>query len=697
MTAAKEYPTERIRNVAILGHAGSGKTTLVDALSFTSGTSQRKGSVDDGQALTMTTPEEVAHRVSIQLTPAYAEWMDHKINLLDTPGYLDFTGDALAAVRAADAAVIVVGATSGVEVGTEKVWEYCEARGIPRIVFISMMDKENADFDGVFQDVRSRLTSKAVPIEIPIGSGESFSGLVNLFRERAHFYKTSGRNGEFDEGDVPEEMQGPFQSWRTELQETLATTNESLLERYLEGGEITREEAIEAMALGVGRGDAVPVLLGSAERGFGTRALLRRMVQLFPDPSEAGGEVATPKGGGEDVTVRAVDKEPFSALVFKTISEPHVGSLSVFRVCSGSIQNGGQALNVTRGTPEKLNHLSVSLGKERPEVPRLHAGDIGVVAKLRDTQTNDTLADPARPVIIRGVDFPRPDITLAVRGATRNDEDKLGEALASLRQEDPCLESEYNGELHQTIVRGMGELHLDIQIERMARKFGIKVETERPRIAYRETISRKAEAHGRYKKQSGGRGQFGDCWVRLEPLPAGSGYEFVDAIKGGVIPGRFVPSVDRGIRDAAGKGILAGYPTVDFRAECYDGSYHAVDSSDIAFQVAGSMAFHKAAEEARPVLLEPIMEVEVTTPEGFMGDVMADISQRRGKVLGMDGRDGRTIIRARVPEAELYKYAAALRAMTHGRAHHVRQMVAYEPVPESEQARIISENARKEA
>ena len=697
MTVVREYPTQRLRNVAVLGHAGAGKTTLVDALCYTAGASSRKGNVEEGHALTMTSAEEISHGVSMQLTPAFAEWMDHKINLLDTPGYLDFTGDALAAVRAADAAVIVLGATSGVEVGTEKVWEYCEDRGIPRILFVSMMDKEHADFDGVFADIRSRLTAKAVPVEIPIGSGDSFSGLVNLFQERAHIFKPSNLRGEFDEGEVPEELSETFEEWRTELQETLATLDEDLLEKYLEGGAISRDEAIEAMALGVGRNEVVPVLLGSAERGYGTRALLRRIVQLFPHPAEAVGNIATPQGGGDEISLSASDDEPFSALVFKTTSEPHVGTLSMFRVCSGSVRNGEHVLNATRDSQEKLNHLSVSLGKERPEVECLHAGDIGVVAKLRDTRTNDTLADPTRPLVIRGIDFPNPDITLAVRGATRHDDDKLGEALVALRREDPSFRSEYNSEVHQRIVRGMGELHLDIQLERMARKYGVRVETERPRIAYRETITRKAEAHGRHKKQSGGRGQFGDCWIRLEPLPSGGGYEFKNAIKGGVIPGRFVPSVDRGIREAAGKGILASYPTVDFRAECYDGSYHAVDSSDIAFQVAGSLAFRKAAQEARPTLLEPIMEVEVTTPEAYMGDIMSDVSQRRGKVLGIESAAGRTVIRARMPEAELYKYAAALRAMTHGRAHHVREMVAYEPVPDFEQARLINEAERKEA
>ncbi len=689
MTVVKDYPTQRIRNVAVLGHASAGKTTLIDALCFTAGTSSRKGNVEDGHALTMTSPEEISHGVSMQLTPAFGEWRDHKINFLDTPGYLDFTGDALAAVRAADAAIVVLGATSGVEVGTEKVWEYCEARGIPRILFVSMMDKEHADFAGVFADIRSRLTTKAVPAEIPIGSGETFSGLANLLEDRAHIFKPSGTKGEYEEGEIPEEIADEFQKWRTELQETLATLDEALLDKYLEGGEISPDEAVAALATGVRTNEIVPVMLGAARRGFGTRALLDRIVDLFPDPSKALAEMAS-VNGGDPTQLVVSDDQPFTALVFKTTSEPHVGSLSLFKVCSGSVKNGAQVVNASRGSQEKLNHLAVALGKDRPEVAQLHAGDIGVIAKLRDTHTNDTLADPSGQRVIPRIDFPNPDIRLAVRGVSRNDDDKLGEALVHLAQEDPCFRSEYNAELHQTIVRGMGELHLDIQLERMARKYGVNVETERPKIAYRETITRKAEAHGRHKKQSGGRGQFGDCWIRLEPQPSGAGYEFVNVIKGGVIPGRFVPSVDRGIREAAAKGILAGYPTVDFKAECYDGSYHAVDSSDIAFQVAGSIAFRKAAQEAGPTLLEPIMEVEVTTPEAYMGDVMADVSQRRGKVLGVDGKAGRTVIRARIPQAELYKYAAALRAMTHGRAHHTRDLVAYEPVPDFEQSKIIA-------
>lgn len=690
MTVAREYPTDRIRNVAVLGHANSGKTTLVDALCFTAGTASRKGNVAEGHALTLTSAEELAQGVSMQLTGAFAEWDGHKINLLDTPGYLDFTGEALAAVHAADAAIVVVGATSGVEVGTEKVWEYCEQRGLPRLVVVSMMDKEHADFMGVLEAVRERLAPHAMPIQLPIGAGESFSGAVEMLDGSAHRFLGGGGKGEVEAADVPADISGMVEEWHTELQETLATLDEDLLDLYLEEGEIPIDEAIRALALAVRTNEIVPVVPLAASSGAGTRALLDRIIALVPGPVDAIPRTAS-REGEDPVELRASDDGPFTALVFKTVSEPHVGNLSLFRVCSGSVRNGAHVSNAVRGSQEKLNHLSVPLGKERPEVAVLHAGDIGVVAKLRGTHTNDTLAEQGRDLAVEGIGFPLPDVRLAVRGRSRSDDDKLGEALASLQREDPCFKSGYEPELRQTIIRGMGELHLDVQIARMSRKHGVQVDTERPRIAYRETVRRRAEAHGRHKKQSGGRGQFGDCRIRLEPLAPGGGYEFVDAIKGGVIPGRFIPSVDRGIRDAAGKGILAGYPVVDFRAECYDGTYHSVDSSDIAFQLAGAIAFRKAAEAAGPTILEPIMEVEVTTPEAYMGDVMADASQRRGKVQGIDSMGGRTVIRARIPQAELYKYAAALRAMTHGRAHHVRELVAYEPVPEFEKARIIAE------
>jgi len=697
MRSAKEFPTEKIRNVAVLGHGGSGKTSLVDALCFAAGTSQRRGSVEDGHALTLTTPEEVSHGISIQLTPAFAEWRNHKVNLLDTPGYLDFTGEALSAVRVSEGALVVVDGTAGVEVGTEKVWGYCEDRGIPRIVFVSKMDKENADFDQVFEEIKKRLAPGAIPVEIPIGSGEDFRGIINLFSEKALLYKDGTATGEYEEGEIPEDLQGKFDEWDTELQETLATMNEELLDRYLEGGHIAREELVQGMRLGMERGEVIPVFCGSAVRSYGVRALLDEMVELFPDPSRGPEEIAVRPGVDQEVTVVAEDDAPLSALVFKTASEPHVGELSFFRIFSGSVKNGMTVVNSSRKSDEKLNHLSVPLGKERLEVETIHAGDIGVVAKLRDTHTNDTFSDSDRPVSLRGIPFPAPDISMAIRGTSRADEDKLGEVLGRLEEEDPSFHSSFEPELGQTIIRGLGELHLDVQMERMKRKYSVEVETERPRIAYRETISVSGEGHGRHKKQSGGRGQFGDCHVRIKPLPRAEGYRFVDSIKGGVIPNKFIPSVDKGVQEAAAKGVLAGYPVVDFEAEVYDGSYHSVDSSDIAFQIAGSLAFQAAASRCRPVLLEPIMEVEVVTPDEFVGDIMGDLNQRRGRVLGMESDTGRTTIRAYVPQAELYKYAAALRSMTHGRAHHTRKRQQYEIVPDAVASRVIEAQTAKAA
>ena len=696
MATAKEYSTDRIRNVAVLGHGGSGKTTLVDALSFVTGTTRRHGSTGDGTALTMYTPEEIAHGISMQASPAHAEWEGTKVNLLDTPGYMDFMGEALAATRVTDGAVIVLGATTGVEVGTEKVWEYCEDRKLPRLFFVSGMDRENADFDAVYADIKAHLTEKVVPVEIPIGAGDDFRGIINLFSGRAHMYRPGSASGEYDETDIPEEKRAKYEKWRTELMETIATTDDSLLESYLEGGEIDRDQVLSAMKSAMARGEIFPLFCGAPQKTWGTRALIRKIVELLPSPAESASELAQRPNIDQVVELRAADDTPFSALVYRTTSEPHVGELSYFRVFSGTIANGQEVLNANREATEKLAHIAIAQGKDRLEVDRLHAGDLGVVAKLKNTHTNDTLCDAARPLVIEPIRFPQPDIAVAVRAASRSDEDKLGTGLHRLHEEDPTFASGYDPEVRQTIIRGLGELHLDVQIERLKRKFGVEVTTEQPRIHYRETIRKEAESQGRYKKQTGGRGQFGDCWVRLRPLARGEGYRFTDAISGGVIPNKFIPSVDRGIQDAAGRGLLAGYPLVDFEAECFDGSYHTVDSSDVAFQVAGSMAFKKAAQDAAPVLLEPIMEVEITTPDEFMGDIMGDLNQRRGRIQGVDTQAGKTVIRALVPEAELYKYATTLRSMSHGRAFHKRTHFGYDEVPSHVADRLIAAAKKEE-
>ena len=695
MSSAKEYPSDKIRNVVVLGHGGSGKTTLIDGLCFSTGTTRRHGSVKDGTALTMYAEEEIAHGISIQTAVGFADWHGTKINLLDTPGYLDFTGEAIAATRVADGAVIAVGATTGVEVGTEKVWEYCVARGIPRLFFVSMMDKEHSNFEKACNEIKQHMSEKAYAAEIPIGEGDQFRGIVNLFTGKAHIFKQGTVTGEYDEAEIPEELRDEAELRRTELFEAIATTNDALLERYLEGSEISTAEALNATKLAMLAGELFPIFCGAGEKTWGVRALMEAICEIVPSPAEAPHELAQRPGLDQVIELKGDNNGPLAALVFKTSSEPHVGEISMFRIFSGQIVNGQEVRNANREKSEKLAHLSIPQGKERLEVNILHAGDIGVVAKLKDTHTNETLTMPDRPVVLQAINFPEPDIALAARAASRSDEDKFGTALHKLHEEDPIFQSYYDPELKQTIIRGLGELHLNVEMERLKRKYGVSVVTEAPRIPYRETIKRNAEAQGKHKKQTGGHGQFGDCHVRLKPLPRGSGYVFTDAIVGGVIPGKFIPSVDKGVQEAARRGILAGFQVVDFEAECYFGSYHAVDSSDIAFQMAGIQAFNNAAEKAGAVILEPIIEVEVVTPDQYMGDVIGDLNHRRGKVLGMDQDGAKAHVRALVPQAELENYATTLRSLTQGRAFHKRKLHGYEEVPQHVAQKIIDQ-AKKE-
>ncbi|HEX8391696.1 MAG TPA: elongation factor G [Longimicrobium sp.] len=694
MASAPSFTTDRIRNVAVVGHGGSGKTTLVDACCYAAGTTRRHGSVDDGSALTMFTPEETAHGISMNVSVAWAAWMDSKINFIDTPGYLDFLGETRAGVRVADAALVCLSAVNGVEVGTERVWELIEERHLPAILFVSMMDRPNADFERVFQDVREHLTARAIPVEVPIGAAEGFSGIVNLFSDRAHFYKEGTASGEYEEHDVPPELQATVDRYYNDLIETIASTDDTLLEHYLEGDTITRDEALHALKQAMLRGELYPVFCGAPTRTWGTRALLSKIVELLPSPQERPAEVAAGRNG-TTVELRGLNSDPFAALVFKTTSEPHVGELSYFRVMGGSVASGAEVLNASRDRSEKLAHLSIPQGRERLEVDALRAGDIGVVAKLRDTHTNDTLSAPGHPLVLDGIVFPEPDIAVAVEPATRGEEDKLAVGLHKLHEEDPCFTSEYVPELGQTIARGLGELHLEVQLERLKRKNGVEVVIKAPRIPYRETIRAVAEAQGRHKKQTGGRGQFGDAHLRLKPLTRGEGYRFTDSIVGGVIPGKYVPAVDKGVQEASVRGVLAGFPMVDFEAEVYFGSYHTVDSSEQAFKVAGSMAFQAAAEKAQPVILEPVMQVDVFAPDEYLGDIIGDLNQRRGQILGIEPAGRNQRVRALVPQAELYKYSTALRSLSQGRATHTRTFHAYEEVPSHEVPRVV-ESAKKE-
>jgi elongation factor G len=692
----REYSSERIRNVAVVGHGASGKTSLVDALAFVAGSSKRHGSVKDGTSLTDYTPDEIERNYSINLALAHAEWMETKVNLLDAPGYLDFIGDAFAALHAADGALIVVGATAGVEVGTELMWEEAARRGVPRMFFVSMMDKEHADFEKAYTDIREHLTPRVIPIEIPVGEGAEFHGIINLFSKRCHLYKAGTKTGEYDDVDIPAEYQEKFERYSQELIERIAETDDNLLERYLGGEEISREETLVAMKKGMQSGELFPLLCGAAELTYGTRALLSKFVELMPAPSDLPPVEAERWGTPEPVSVPRTNAAAFLARIFKTVSEPHVGDVSYFRILSGSLTNGAEVHNAPRDVSEKLNHLSITQGKDRTEVPILHAGDIGSVAKLKDTHTNDTLSSSALPAVVPKAPLPEPLIALAVEVHQHGEEDKLSTALQRLHEEDPTFHYEYNGELGQTIVRGRGERHLEVIVGRLKRKFGVTADLTRPRVAYRETFKGKGEAQGKHKKQTGGRGQYGDCWVRIAPLARGSGYEFENKITGGVIPGKYVPAVDKGIQEASTRGAIAGYPVVDFRAECFDGSYHDVDSSEMAFKMAGILAFRHAAERAKPVLLEPMLQVEVLTPAENLGEVMGDLSGRRGQILGTEPESRLTKIKVSIPEAEMYKYSTQLHSITHGRGTFHAESAGYQEAPPDVAQKVAAERAKEE-
>ncbi|HEX2723541.1 MAG TPA: elongation factor G [Gemmatimonadaceae bacterium] len=690
----REYKSEDIRNIAVVGHGASGKTTLVDALAFVSGSSKRHGAVRDGTALTDFDPEETERGFSISLACAHAEWMDTKINLLDTPGYSDFQGEAIAGLHAADGALVVVSATAGVEVGTTRMYHEAIDRKDPVLFVVSMMDKEHASFDSVFESVKSRLTPKVVPVEVPIGEGTEFHGILNLFDKKAHLFKRGTRSGEYEEVDIPAENKELFDRYHEQLIEGIAATDDVLLEKYLGGEDITRADALNAMKEAMKRQELFPLFCCSSDLTYGTQALLTKIVELMPSAYEmeelhafVGSE------GDQTVQIHARDDVPFAALVFKSHSEPHVGDVSFFRTFQGRLNNGQEVYNATRGHSEKMAHLAIPQGKDRIEVPFLHPGDIGCVAKLKNTHTNDTLSTREHPVRLPTIEFPEPRVVYAVHATARGEEEKLQQGLHRLHDEDACFQSHYNAETHETIVAGLGERHLDVVMARLKRNYGVTGELKKPQIAYRETILAKAEGQGRHKKQSGGKGQFGDCWVRFAPTPRGAGYTFVNSVVGGSIPSKFIPAVDRGIQEASARGVIAGYPMVDFQAEVFDGSYHSVDSNEMSFKLAGILAFKTVAAKCKPILLEPLDEVEVTTPDLYLGDVLGDISARRGHILGTDSvPGGKSKVRAVVPQAEMHLYATDLFSKTHGHGTFVQRFKGYEQMPPEATHRVISES-----
>ncbi len=693
----KEYRSEAIRNVAVVGHGASGKTTLVDALAFVSGASKRHGSIKDGTTLTDTSPEEIERGYSISLGCAFAEWKDTKINLLDTPGFLDFQGDAIAGLAAADGALVTVSASVGVEAGTERMFREAMRRKDPVLFVVATMDKEHADFDAAYASIKTRLTDKVVPVEIPIGAGANFRGVINLFTKKAHIYKAGTKSGEFEITDIPATEKERFERYHAELVEAVASTDDALLERFFAGEELPGDDEMAAMKEAMKKQDLFPLLCCSSQNTWGIPTILDFLVSLMPNAYEMEEQHAF-KGaeGGHTVEIHARDDAPFTALVFKTTAEPHVGDVSYFRTFSGLVNNAAEVYNATRDGAEKLNHLSVSQGRERIEVPRLYPGDIGCVAKLRNTYTNDTLSTKEHPVRLPQIEFPDPIVHFAVQAAARADEEKMQQGMHRLHDEDPTFQTHFNADTHETIVSGLGERHIEVALSRVARQFNVKAELSVPKIPYRETITAKGDGQGKHKKQSGGKGQFGDCWIRLAPAARGEGYKFKDEIVGGAIPRGFIPAVDRGIHEAAQRGVLAGFPVVDFVAECYDGSYHSVDSNEASFKMAGILAFKAVAAKCRPALLEPLEHVDVVTPDAYLGDVMGDLSSRRGHILGTEPVDdtGLTRVKAVVPLADLHLYATKLSSLTHGRGTFAQKFHGYEYMPHEHAQKVIDHAAK---
>ncbi len=679
---------KNIRNIGFFGHGGCGKTTIIDGILYLTGENTRVGRVDDGTSLMDFDPEEIERKTTINLSVfSLVNYNGKIINIVDTPGYLDFVGEVLSGIRAIDVGVVVIDATSGVEVGTELVWKYLEEEDKARAIFVNKLKKENADFDSVYKQIVDTFGHKICPITIPIGQGPEMQGYVNLLTQEAFRIK----DGKEEKMEIPEDIKKKVAEFREKIIESLCEEDESLMEKYLEGIEIKVEEIIPTIAKAVANKAIFPLFAGDGYELIGLTGFLNFVAEYFPSPLDVGVKASTKEGNKK--TIKPAEDNPTIGFVFKTFSDPHVGEMLNIRVLSGKIIPGMSIKNTTKDVEEKINQIFVLRGRERKEVSELVTGMLGVLVKLKSTKTSDTLATD--DTLIPQIKFPEPSISVAVVPKTKGDEERVSNALARLHEEDPTFKYHYNVEFKQQLIEGIGELHLDVILSRLKRKFNVSVDTEKPKIAYRETITKKAEAQGKYKKQTGGRGQYGDVWLRLEPLPRGKGFEFEETIFGGAIPSKYFPSIEKGIKEAAEKGILAGYPVIDFKATLYDGSHHPVDSSDIAFKIAASMAFKNCAEKANPVLLEPILEIEVLVPEKFMGDVIGDLNSRRAKILGIDTEGRFQKIRAYVPEAEMYKYATTLRSITQGRGIFRAKFSHYEEVPK-EIAQKIIEQAKKE-
>ncbi len=685
----KEYAVSQLRNVALVSHGGAGKTTLAEALLFGSGATKRLGNVDEGTSILDYDPEEIRRKVSISASVALAEWKGHKINLLDTPGYFDFVGEVKGTLRVADGAVITVCAASGVEVGTEKSWSFCQEYDVPKMIFINKMDRENANFYKTLDALRELYGTNIIPLQLPMGQAENFTGLVDLVRMKA--YKLEA--GKAVECEIPAEMADEVDSYREMLMDAAAVTDDELAMKYLEGEPLSQTEIEQAIGVGTQTGDLVPVLLGSAKQQMGVDFLLDYMVACLPSPDSS--EVQGTDESGELVSIDPSDESPLCAFVYKTISDPYVGKLTMFRVYSGVFKSDSHVFNINQQVDERVGQVFLIQGKEQIPVSQVGPGDLAAVSKLQSTVTGDTLGTKDSLVKLPPISYPAPQASMAIVPKAKGDEEKIGTGLTRLMEEDPTLHVDKNVETGQTIISGMGDLHLEITTSRLKAKFGTEVELSVPKVPYRETIRGKVQVEGKHKKQSGGRGQFGHVWIELEPLDAEENFEFVDKIFGGAVPRQYIPAVEKGIRETMVEGVVAGYPVVNIRATLYDGSYHSVDSSEMAFKIAASMAFKKGFMEANPVLLEPIMNVEITVPESYMGDIIGDMNKRRGRILGMEPQDGLEIIKAQAPQSEMFRYGVELRSMTQGRGSFTMDFDHYEEVPAQIAEQVVADSKKE--
>lgn len=677
----ERYPTQNIRNIIFVSHSGSGKTSLVESILFNAKMTTRLGKVAEGNTQSDYNSDEIDRKISISSKLLYAVWKNTRIHLLDTPGYADFVGEVLASLRAADAAVLIIEAVHGIEVGTERVWEFLEAGKIPRLIFINKLDKENSSFENTLNSVRERFGRQCVALEYPVGEQASFKG-VAIILSKDEITK------------LAEPDRSKAEKLREEMLDAVVETDDALTEKYLEGKELSADEVTKALKAACVTGKIIPVFCGSALQNIAIAPLLDGITDLLPSPAERPAAEGIHPKTKEPQKRNPADTEPFSAFIYKDLFDPYVGHLTLFKVFSGTIDSNTGFYNSTRDLKERIGQLYVLQGKEQIPVQKAGAGDIVAVAKLKDSHTNDTICDEKQQILFEPVIFPEPAISSAVKPKTRQDEEKIMGALSRLAAEDPTFKISRDDQMHELVVSGMGDLHLDVMIDRMRKRFGVGVEIGTPKVPYKETIKKAVKVQGKFKRQSGGRGQYGDCWLELEPLPHGKQFEFVDKVVGGAIPRQYIPSVEKGVKEAMNKGFLAGYPVVDVRVTVYDGSFHEVDSSDMAFQIAGSMAFKSGQEQANPVLLEPIMSVEIIVPNDYLGQITGDINSRRGRIMGIEGSGKQEYVKAIIPLAEMFKYATELRSMTGGRGSYSMKLDHYDEVPAKITQTIVAQTKK---